>query len=198
LEQSPTIALRQSAKTIIQQQHHISSDDIIILFNGTLDYQPNLKALQVILSNINPGLLQHKDFNYKIIICGKNLPDHYHQLQAYQSANIIYAGFVNDINEYYLAADIFINPVIDGGGIKTKIVEALGYNVSLITTQSGAIGISKQITGNKMMVVADNDWADFIHSILKTDIIENIPDSYFQYFSWDKIARKAAKAIQKI
>ena len=119
-------------------------------------------------------------------------------MQSYQSQNIIYAGFVDDISTYYLAADIFINPVIDGGGIKTKIVEALGYNVSLVTTKSGATGISKEITENKMIVVDDNNWDEFTTAILSISILKDIPESFFKHFYWGNIAEKAVVAIKQI
>lgn len=197
LEQMPDETSKLSAKKSIKQQYNIADDNLVILFNGTLDYQPNLKALDTILTTINSNL-QKSDFKYKIIVCGKNLPNSYNHLQSYQSQNIIYAGFVDDISTYYLAADIFINPVIDGGGIKTKIIEALGYNVSLVTTKSGAIGISKEITESKMLVVNDNDWGEFTKAILAINITKDIPESFFKHFYWDNIAEKAAAAIKLI
>jgi len=87
-------------------------------------------------------------------------------LVNYKEKNIIYAGFVDDINLYFKGADIFINPVIDGGGIKTKVVEALGYDLSVISTQSGAIGIPEEITGGKLLVLPDNDWTEFARKII--------------------------------
>jgi len=198
LECPPHLQLRNDSKASIKSTFKIADEDLIILFNGGLDYKPNQDALDVILKQINPLLIANNRFKYKIIICGKNLPSSYNNLQSYQSQNIIYAGFVDDISTYYLAADIFINPVIDGGGIKTKIVEALGYNVSLVSTKSGAIGISNQITGNKMTIIADNNWNEFAATIQKIDPNDNIPESFFNHFYWGKIAEKAYNTIKEI
>src|SRR5687767_8429839 len=109
---------------IDQEKHAIGENETIILFNGVLDYKPNLDALLVILEKINPFLLAHPSFKYKILICGKNLPDDLNELKAYKDKNILYAGFVNDIDAYFKGADLFLNPVQSGGGIKTKMVEA--------------------------------------------------------------------------
>ncbi|MBK9485754.1 MAG: glycosyltransferase family 4 protein [Chitinophagaceae bacterium] len=165
------------------------------LFNGTLGYKPNLDALDVILEKINPILLADKNFRYKIIICGNKLPAACNGLVDYKERNIIYAGFVDDINLYFKGSDIFINPVIDGGGIKTKVVEALGYNLSVISTQSGAIGIPDTITGNKMKIVADNDWGTFTTLIKTIDPADTIPPTYFSHFYWGNIAEKAKNAF---
>ncbi len=131
---------------MICKTHAIQETEKLLLFNGTLGYKPNLDALDTILEKINPLLLDATGFAYKIIICGNKLPSSYAGLVDYQEKNIVYAGFVDDINLYFKGCDIFINPVIDGGGIKTKIVEALGYDLSVISTKSGAIGIPEEVT----------------------------------------------------
>jgi polysaccharide biosynthesis protein PslH len=195
LSAAPTFVDKQSARQEICKLHNIAASDIILLFNGTLGYKPNLDALDVILEKINPELFADDDFKYKIIVCGNKLPTGYNCLVDYKEKNIIYAGFVNDINLYFKGADIFINPVIDGGGIKTKVVEALGYDLSVISTQSGAIGIPETITGNKMKIVADNDWGTFTTLIKTINPAEIISPSYFTHFYWGNIAEKAKNAI---
>lgn len=198
LETIPNKALRKEASGKIKQKHNINENDIIILFNGGLDYKPNKDALNNIINKINPILLNYQDFKYKIIICGKNLPVEYNNLKPYLSKNIVYAGFVNNIEEYYLGSDIFINPVIDGGGIKTKIVEALGFNLSLVTTKSGAIGINSSFTGKKMIIVNDNNWDDFAKSIIKINIQNDTPTDYFTHFSWTHISLKITSKLEQI
>jgi hypothetical protein len=168
------------------------------LFNGTLDYKPNLDALDIILQKINPQLLANEGFKYKIIICGNKLPVEYSGLFNYKDKNIIYAGFVPDINPYFKGADIFINPVLNGGGIKTKLVEALGYNLSVVSTKSGATGIPAEITVGKMTIIADNDWSSFANKVISMGTEVPTPKEFFDHFYWGNIADKAAKAITQI
>ena len=186
---------KESAKKKLQHIHSIGGTEKILFFNGTLDYKPNQDAVDVILEHINP-LLLNSGFKYKIIICGKGLPESYKGLRDYASKNIIYAGFVDDINLYFKGADVFINPVTGGGGIKTKMVEALGYSLSCVSTASGAIGIPPAITGNKMMVVADDDWKGFVSAIEKIETGNNIPSNYFEHFYWGNIAEKVSRILE--
>ena len=190
----PGEAEKKTSKKILQEIHHIRDDEKILLFNGTLDYKPNQDAVDTILQQINPLLLSGS-MKYKIIICGKGLPASYDSLKAFATKNIIYAGFVEDINIYFKGADIFINPVTDGGGIKTKVVEALGYGLTVVSTKSGAIGIPLSITGNKLYSVADADWQDFAKAILQADINANIPAAFFDHFYWGNIAAKVKNII---
>ena len=197
LNEAPSVAEKKSARQQICKTHNISQAEKILLFNGTLGYKPNLDALDIILEKINPLLLADNDFKYKIIICGNKLPPEYNGLVNYKEKNIIYAGFVDDINLYFKGSDIFINPVIDGGGIKTKVVEALGYDLSVISTQSGAIGIPVEITGDKLEVLPDYTWDEFAGQIILLDTAKTIPAAYFEHFYWDNIAAKAACYIQQ-
>jgi glycosyltransferase involved in cell wall biosynthesis len=185
---------RQQCRIKLQQLHNITPGTTLFLFNGSLDYYPNLQAVKTITGKINPLLLQ-TNAAYKIIICGKGLPPEMNGLKEYAAKNIIYAGFVDDISIYFKGADTFINPVIDGGGIKTKLVEALGYNQHVVTTVSGAIGVPLQITGTKMKVLEDNDWTGFAAAMKVNNDGDDVPAAFFDHFYWVNIAGKAYKFI---
>ncbi|MEP6747902.1 MAG: glycosyltransferase [Bacteroidota bacterium] len=192
----PTENEKQQSRSKLEQQHGITPSTTIFLFNGSLDYFPNLQAVKTILEKLNPLLLQTGSV-YKIIICGKGLPAEMNELKEYADKNIIYAGFVDDISIYFKGSDVFINPVIDGGGIKTKLVEALGYNMNVITTVSGGIGVPLPVTGTKMKVFKDNDWNGFANAMTSSGNTENIPAVFFDHFYWANIAAKAFAFIQQ-
>ena len=197
LTHAPANDEKAAAKKMICSRYGIDPRENILLFNGTLDYKPNLDALHIIIEKISPLLLQYKDFRYKIVICGSRLPAYYDDLKQYKESNIVYAGFVDDITVYYRGSDILVNPVIDGGGIKTKVVEALGYNVSVVSTRSGAWGIPMEITGGKMKVCADDDWDNFATEVVTFTREATIPNAFFDHFYWGNIAAKAATLLNQ-
>lgn len=182
---------KNECRKIVKENQSIAENEKILLFNGLLDYKPNLDAVFAILEKINPLLLQHANFKYKILICGKKLPAELNELRGYADKNIIYAGFVDDIETYFKGADLFLNPVQSGGGIKTKMVESIAFGTTVITTETGAAGIHRDICGKKLVVVPDNDWPAFVKAIF--DNINNdelTPASYYQYYYWGSIVRK--------
>jgi glycosyltransferase involved in cell wall biosynthesis len=182
---------KAQCKKLLQSWYRIEESDTIILFNGVLDYKPNLDALIAILEKINPGLLVHSQFKYKIIICGKRLPAEFNELKAYREKNIIYAGFVEDIDTYFKGADLFLNPVQTGGGIKTKMVEAIGFGTTVIATGSGAKGINKKVAKEKLTIVEDNRWELFANAIKESrDYYLETPPEYYAYYSWRGIIEK--------
>ncbi len=196
MHQTIQAQVHQAAKKQLLTHYGLQDNTTLMLFNGTLNYAPNLLALDVILHNINTYLQQAIPTPYAIIICGKNLPDSYNELKAFANANIIYAGFVNDIGLYFKGCNIFLNPVIEGGGIKTKLVEALGYSMHVVTTKDGAIGINNAICGNKLNIV-ENNWDQFASKVVS--LIDApftpIPSDYFEHFFWGNIAAKAKQQL---
>ena len=130
------------------------------LFNGALYHSTNYDALKIILDEINPFLIENK-FSYKIIVCGKGLPEFFNELRDYADKNVIYAGFVNDISIYFKAADIFLNPILSVRRGKIKAIEAIAMDCTVVSTELGAMGIKRDVCGNKLQVVGEGDWNKF-------------------------------------
>ena len=194
LQQFP--ADRDTCRKQVADKHGIGSTTTILSFNGLLDYKPNIDALNVILEKINPLLLQQNGFKYKIIISGKRLPASYDSLKAWADKNIIFTGFAEDITLYLKATDIFLNPVLSGGGIKTKMVEAIGYGATVISTATGAAGMDKAICGNKLVTVANSDWTAFMKAIVENSKGSSVtPSTYYQYYYWGNIIRQVTHSL---
>lgn len=189
---------RAEIKKALLQQYSLPANTKLFLFNGSLNYEPNLNAVKNIIEKINPLFTLNK-IEYKIMICGKNLPAEMNNLKEYADKNIIYAGFVDDISIYFKGADAFINPVIYGGGIKTKLVEALGDNLNAVSTLNGAIGVDEEICNGKLLICENDDWQGFSDKMMQAITNNNsIQQEFFNNFYWGKIVIKATKIIEKL
>ncbi len=196
--EAPSSQERLHAKEELLKKYGLKDDAVLYMFNGVLDYHPNFEAVKNIAHKINP-IFSKTSNNYKIIICGKNLPAEMDDLKAYTDSNIIYAGFVDDINVYFKGVDVFINPVTDGGGIKTKLVEALGYNLNTVSTLNGAIGVDKNICNGKLVITKNEDWESFSQKMQEAILLkQSIDHQFFDHFYWDNIAKKAAEIVDRL
>ena len=190
---SPTSDERRNAKKFLKEKYSIPTECVLYFFNGALDYKPNLDAIKAIANKIIP-LLKSSNLQYRIIICGKNLPAEMNELKEY--AEIIYAGFVDDIEIYFKGTDVFINPITSGGGIKTKLVEALGYDLTAVSTVTGAIGVNEEICDGKLLLVKDDEWELFADRMKEAATnTGSIGAKYFEHFYWKNIARIAAEKL---
>jgi polysaccharide biosynthesis protein PslH len=174
-------------KQFIYQKYKIAEGTKIMMFNGALDYAPNVEALIKIIDCINPILMQ-SNLQYKILICGGQLSDSFNQLKGYAHQHIVYCGFVDDISIYFRACDVFLNPVNSGGGVKTKLVEALGWNCNAVSTINGAIGIALEHCANKLAIVPNDDDDAFANAVMQQCISkQNTPDSFYNYYQWNHV-----------
>lgn len=188
---------RPEARATIVNRHQLNPQSFLILFFATHSYRPNTDALERILDEINPILLQQPDFSYQILICGGGLPARFDQLKAYKDKNIHYIGFVNDIDEYIRACDITLNPVITGGGVKTKMVEAIALGTPVISAATGAKGVNPAACGEKLIVLEDNDVTGFANVILhlKNKTYKPTPASFYKEYYWGNAIRAALEEI---
>lgn len=194
LKQQPDFKEGEQAKRQLTELYKLNEDETIILFNGAYDYKPNREALEAIIYTINPDLLLKAGFRYKIIICGRHIPT---EIMDQPFPNVILAGFVADIDMYYKGSDIFINPVNDGGGIKTKLVEALGYNITSVSTINGAFGIDKEICNGKLLLSANANYADFAAKIVEArEVQSSIGEEFYNHFYWGNIIDKVIRIIK--
>jgi polysaccharide biosynthesis protein PslH len=135
--------------------------------------------------------------HYNILIAGKRLPNEFGELKQWNSEHIFYAGFVEDIDLYSKAADILLNPVNSGGGVKTKMIEALGFNTSVVATETGATGVDKNVCGNKLNIVNDGDWNAFVNSIKTVANAGKTETSaeFYATYNWTSVVTNALKHL---
>ncbi len=197
LNSIPTI--NPLVKETIKQRHGIQDDEKIILFFSTLNYQPNYEAVIFIIDEIYERLVATNQ-KFKILICGKNLPAFIKQ-KLEEKTGIIYCGFVDDINQYIDGSDVMINPILSGGGVKTKAIDTLARSQVVISTQTGAEGIDASVCGSNLVIVKNNDWDAFVVAIFKQiNFNKNtvISNAFYSTYYWPKIIERLTERLEII
>jgi polysaccharide biosynthesis protein PslH len=190
----PSPKEKSDARQILLQQLQIPEMHSLILFNGVFNYSPNRDALDNLLSKVNP-ILQHRTKLYSLLILGLNIPESIFKTPI---PGVYVLGFVENLELYLTGCDVFLNPVLSGGGIKTKLVEALAYNLSTVSTENGAIGVDPGLCNGKLFICADHDWNSFADAAFRATEMKSImPASFYQHFYWGNITRRAAEFIAK-
>ena len=183
---------KQKCKDIVTKKHGLNPNNKLLFFNGLLDYSPNTDAVLDIINKINPLLLT-TGLEYNILIAGKNLPKELEELKKWNKEHVFYVGFVEDIDQYTKAADIFLNPVNTGGGVKTKMIEAIGLGATVIATENGAIGVDKEACGEKIKIVKNDGWEEFVNQIkIATNEEKITPVEFYKKYTWTEIISNAA------
>lgn len=181
---------KSAARQKINKKHGYSENELIIIFFGPQSYQPNLEAVEKIIYGINPcfaSLMGKRP--YRFIICGGGLPERYHRLAEFD--RIDYLGFVENIDEYILAADLMINPIVSGGGVKTKLLEAIALGKTVVSSYTGALGVEATLCGEKLLLVPDTDEMEYAKALVKAAEIKTSPTpaSFFDFYYWGHIVK---------
>jgi glycosyltransferase involved in cell wall biosynthesis len=185
LESAPVLSSVESFSAL-RDRLGISSGEKMILFFSTLSYKPNYEAVQFIANDIYPRLKLDKSYYFKIVICGKGLPDKIKELLI-DKPEIIYTGFVDDINLYIDAADLMINPLLSGGGVKTKVIDTLARGQRVVSTVNGAEGIDPSVCGDCLIICPDYDWDLFANAITKDNTVKSLSNSFYETYGWRAI-----------
>jgi polysaccharide biosynthesis protein PslH len=185
---------KDAARKVMVDRHGIAPNSKILLFAGTLDYAPNEQAVINLVTQI-ASLIRN---DYKIIVCGRNRIKGFEHLNDLSHPNVILAGEVKDIDTYFSAADAFINPVMTGGGVQTKNLDALAYDLNLVCFSDMLSGIDLSLCRGKVFTAVPGNWNAFADSIDKALAASPtpVPTSFFDYYSFDRQVLKLAERIK--
>jgi glycosyltransferase involved in cell wall biosynthesis len=113
-----------------------------LVFLGGLDYQPNLDALRYYRNEILPQLAQLGCGAVRLHMLGK-APEAARQEFA-DCPQIVLHGYVDDLATELCRHALFIAPITHGTGVKTKVLDALGHGLPVVTTSKGIEGMGAQ------------------------------------------------------
>jgi glycosyltransferase involved in cell wall biosynthesis len=75
----------------------------------------------------------------RLTIIGKNPPQHIQALDESRDVDVL--GFVDDLSPYLAETAVFIVPLLAGGGMRVKILDAWSWGLPIVSTSIGAEGI---------------------------------------------------------
>lgn len=127
---------------------------------GSMDWMPNLEAVDWFLKEVYPCLLKC-DPDIKIILAGKDMPERIFKLA---NKNLIVKGRVEKSGEFMHDKPVMMVPLLSGGGMRVKIIEGMAAGKAIVSTSVGAEGI--EYTHGKDMLIADTA-QDFCKAILQ-------------------------------
>ena len=109
-----------------------------IIFCAAMDAQMNVEAALWFAKEILP-IISKKIEHVKFFIVGREPQEEVKKLAC---ENIIVSGTVESLDEYYRRADLIVIPLLHGGGVKVKLLEAIGRKKRIVTTSIGIEGTS--------------------------------------------------------
>lgn len=152
-----------------------------IIFVGTMSWYPNIEAALFICDKIMPRLRRLCP-GVHLEIIGANPPEKIKKIgRDYPDINVI--GFVDDVRDYIERAAVYVCPIMDGGGTKLKVLDALAMEKPIVAHRIASEGIN--VTDGINILFADS--ADKY-----TELISRLIESPIERMRLGKAARELA------
>lgn len=137
--------------------------DYDYLFIGS-GFYANIHGISWFIENVLPNI------EGKLLVIGKGMEILREKYKESEKLEI--KGTVENIDKYYYEDNIVVSPIFYGSGMKTKTIEALMFNKTIIGTSEAFIGINiDRLSQNNCCVC--NTKESFIKNINKIKKIKN-------------------------
>jgi sugar transferase (PEP-CTERM/EpsH1 system associated) len=130
------------------------------LFVGTMDYLPNIDAVQYFAEEILPRI-QERHPELKFVIAGRNPTRRVRKLG--RKPGVVVTGAVPGVEVYLAGCAAVVAPFRIARGIQNKVLEALAAGKPIISTPEPAAAIAAR--HGETLLVADNA-EDFAHAVV--------------------------------
>jgi len=163
----------------------------VVLFTGWI-HPPNFEAVEEILKMSDK--IKNEDI---IFLVAGRVGDSFKNRE-----NVLFTGYADDIQNYFKAADIAINPMMSGSGTNLKMLEYLAAGIPTITTKIGARGFDVK-NGKDLLISEIEDFPEWINDLLNDGNLymklrENGRKLVEEKYDWKRIAEKQMRIYEKL
>jgi glycosyltransferase involved in cell wall biosynthesis len=169
------------------------------IFTGLLGWGPNITAMEFMVRSVWPNVKEQFP-DARLYLAGKNPPD---RVLAWSNADssIVVIPNPEDMRPWLARASISVCPILEGGGTRLKILDALAMGKPVVSTTIGCEGL--RVTHGKDILVADTaeDFAAQIALLFENDglrlLMANAGRQLVeQQYSWEVIGRQLEDAYR--
>jgi len=161
-----------------------------LVFTGKMDFRPNVDAVLWFADEVMPHL-RAAGVDAHFWAVGRS--PHARLDALVGRKNVTVTGEVPDVRPYIMQSDVYVAPLLAGGGTRFKILESLALAKPVVSTRLGADGIP--VEDNVHLALADrpDDFARRIVSLLEDreqarEMGGRGRAFIQQHFSWEAIA----------
>lgn len=182
-------------------EHSVITDSCpSILFVGNFAYEPNIDAAVYFSRAIFPLIVRHIP-KVKLFLVGNAPPPEIYSLTSNKQIEV--TGGVSSVIPFYKRADVVVCPLRIGGGVKVKVLEALGFGKAIVSTSVGAQGLD--LSTHRAVVVADEvtDFAEKVIRLLVHEEERHIQEQEAAIYartlpSWDQVSEGFAQLYEEM
>ena len=160
-----------------------------MLFLGGMHWPPNADAARWFAQAILP-IIHTGEPRARFLAVGRQPPE---SLLMPELASFVDApGYVDEVELYWAGAQVFVVPLLAGGGMRVKILDAWAQGLPIVSTTIGAEGLAYRAGENILIADAPDEFARAVLSILHDpDLARRLAvagrSTVDQYYDWRRI-----------
>lgn len=173
----------------------------IISYFGKMSYPANVEAALWFSNQVFP-IIQKEIPESRFYIVGKDPAKRLLELSE-NNSNIVVTGTVDKIDDYYKQTDLVVVPLSHGGGVKVKVIEALGYGKLLVSTAKGIEGTTFRNKKELMTAESAEEFARIcINALQNISCYEEIRrcgyENIRKNFTWEAVVDKFEQELNQL
>ena len=170
-----------------------------LIFASSMNWYPNLSAIQFFGREIWP-LVKHRCPGVRLYLAGQSPPSWLVRWTK-RDPDIILVANPPDIRTWVTRAAVFVCPIVDGGGTRLKILDALAMGKAVVSTSIGCEGLRVENGKNILVADAPSDFANEIVVVLHNEVLRRRLGAagrglVEKEYSWERIADQLEQAYR--
>lgn len=170
---------------LVEENHYYSLEKKYISFIGTLDYYPNILAVDYLLDVLIPNLKDHDKANLEFIIAGRNPSQQQIEKCKERGVRLLQNLSQEEILKLFAQTKILLVPLTEGSGTRLKILEGIFSKSFILSTPLGAEGITSRNITISELDQFQNSLIRLISQTKESELeIENSFRNHFDISHW--------------
>jgi len=170
-----------------------------VVFWGNLDFPPNWTAVEYFFNNIFLPYLAQENVEWHIF--GRGASQSIEQIARHEG--VFLHGYVDDLFSEVAKQGVMINPMVEGSGLKNKVLEAFACRVPVVSTSLGIEAIDASPDLHYVQADAPEEFARAICTLLadqdySSRIAEDARLLVESKFRWSVIGEQLGSLVDRI
>jgi glycosyltransferase involved in cell wall biosynthesis len=138
-----------------------------VAYVGSFDYSPNVEAARLLLAEW-PAIRAATGAS-RLVVVGRQADRH-----VPEGDGVEVRSDVPDVPAALADADVLVVPLVSGGGVRVKIIEAFALGLPVVSTALGIEGIAAKDGRHAVVVAGPSDLPDAIASLRSAHVRESL------------------------
>jgi glycosyltransferase involved in cell wall biosynthesis len=169
-----------------------------LVFTGSMDWRPNIDGLQWLMDEVWARIVATSP-DSELLIVGRNPPRRLVAEVARRGLAWTFTGLVDDVRPYVHDADVYVVPLLTGGGTRLKVYETMALGCPVVSTTVAVEGLP--LVPDEHYVRAE-DAEDFAAAVLRLlrdpELRERIAAAARKYVAANFSPRIVGRAFEEI